>query len=178
MNTAEYLLRRGADESIAIVDATGSHTYRELRALVAHQVNALAGLRNEARPVAIVAPNGVGWAAAYLAILAAGMVAVPVPNTLTPDETVARLDWVGAGGAFVGHVKPGRSAADAWEPHCCPWTPRGLRTIRMSCRSRTHRPAPTRCTHSPPELPANLVQCGTLTGICGPTRTRFWSICA
>lgn len=102
MNTAEYLLRRGADESIAIVDATGSHTYRELRALVAHQVNALAGLRNEARPVAIVAPNGVGWAAAYLAILAAGMVAVPVPNTLTPDETVARLDWVGAGGAFVG----------------------------------------------------------------------------
>lgn len=103
VNTADYLLRGAADNSIAIVDSSGRHTYAELRGVVARQVCALESSgQSAAAPVAIIAPNGFGWVASYLAALAAGMVAVPVPNTLMPQEIAARLEWIGAGAAFVG----------------------------------------------------------------------------
>ena len=50
----------------------------------------------------IVGPNGFEWVAAYLAILAAGLVAVPIPNTIPADEVIGRLKWIGVGGVYLG----------------------------------------------------------------------------
>ena len=101
MNTADYLLRSAEDEAVSVVDAAGAHSYGELRKAVAGRVAALSGLPRRA-PVALVAPNGFGWVAAYLATLSAGAVAVPIPNTLPPGEVAARLNWIDAKAAFLG----------------------------------------------------------------------------
>jgi len=61
-------------------------------------------------PVALVAPNGFGWVAAYLATLSAGAVAVPIPNTLPPGEIAARLSWIDAKAAFIGQREDGQLA--------------------------------------------------------------------
>lgn len=103
MNIAEYLLENVSDDSTAVVDASGTHTYADLRRLVADHLEALRERDWRSRgPVALVAPNGVGWLAAYLAILASGMVAVPLPTTLSPDEIAARAQWIGAEACFLG----------------------------------------------------------------------------
>ncbi len=103
MNVADYLLRNAANDATAVVDATGRHTYGDLKDLVAAHSAALADLRlRPSARVAVVAPNGFGWVGAYLAILASGMVAVPVPNTLTPEEIAARLRWIGADATILG----------------------------------------------------------------------------
>ncbi len=85
------------------MDSEGRYTYAYLRGEVVAQAALLTAqkLRAGSR-VAIIAPNGVGWVAAYLAIMGLGMVAVPIPNTVTTDEIVARLDWIGADAAFLG----------------------------------------------------------------------------
>jgi long-chain acyl-CoA synthetase len=101
VNTADYLLSNAVDEAVAVVDAGGPHSYGELRRAVAGNVAALAGLSRGA-PVAVVAPNGFDWVAAYLAALSAGAVAVPIPNTLPPGEVAARLSWIDAKAAFLG----------------------------------------------------------------------------
>jgi len=101
VNTADYLLRSAEDEAVSVVDAAGAHSYGELRKAVAGRVAALSGLPRRA-PVALVAPNGFGWVAAYLATLSAGAVAVPIPNTLPPGEVAARLNWIDAKAAFLG----------------------------------------------------------------------------
>lgn len=103
MNVADYLLSNVSDDATAVVDGTGRHTYGELKALVAAQSAALAGLPlGPSARVAVIAPNGLGWVGAYLAILASGLVAVPIPNTLTPDEIVARLQWIGVNASILG----------------------------------------------------------------------------
>lgn len=103
VNVADYLLREAPDDAIAVVDSAGSHTYGGLKRLVTAQVGALAGLSlGKSARVALVAPNGVGWVASYLAILASGMVAIPVPTTLPPEDVAARLQWIGADAAIVG----------------------------------------------------------------------------
>lgn len=101
VNTADYLLNRPPSDAVAIIDADGAHTYGELRAGVNARSEALADLRR-GTVVAVAAPNGFDWVAAYLAILAAGMVAVPIPTTLPPEEAAARIDWIGARAVFLG----------------------------------------------------------------------------
>lgn len=112
MNLVEYLLEHCSPESVAVVDAAGPHTYDELLGLIAAQRLAIGslGLPVSSR-IAIHGPNDVGWVAAYLATIAAGMVAVPVPETLAPPEVIARLRWIGATVTFLGRrefVKLGR----------------------------------------------------------------------
>ncbi len=103
MNTADYLLQHASDDVTAVIDDGGRHTYGELRRLVAGQSERLRKLHlDDSSRVAIVAGNSFGWVGAYLATLACGMVAVPVPNTLTTDEIASRLDWIGAGATFLG----------------------------------------------------------------------------
>ncbi|MDN5763600.1 MAG: AMP-binding protein [Microlunatus sp.] len=103
MNFAEYLLEDASGSDEAVLDAQGSGNYTELRTLVAQQCAALGALGlSPGSPVAIVGPNGLGWVAAYLAVLASGMVAVPVPSTLTSAEVTARLAWIRASAAFLG----------------------------------------------------------------------------
>lgn len=111
MNTADYLLRDASAAAVVIVDQAGTHTYGELRTGVAARRSALSDLPRGA-PVAIAAPNGFDWVAAYVAVLSAGMVAVPIPTTLTSREALARLDWIGARAVFLGDREDA-----AWGPN-------------------------------------------------------------
>lgn len=103
MNTAEFLMRNADGDALAVVDPGGRRSYADLRREVAGKSVQLAGLHLPAgSAVAIVGPNGFEWVAAYLAILAAGLVAVPIPNTIPADEVIGRLKWIGAGGVYLG----------------------------------------------------------------------------
>ncbi|AXE38694.1 class I adenylate-forming enzyme family protein [Acidipropionibacterium virtanenii] len=111
MNTAEYLVVGGAAGSVAVLDSDGAHSYAGLRGEVGRRITALDGLG--LRPgdrVALVGPNGFGWVASYLAVLAAGMVAVPIPHTLLPAEAVSRVQWLGVKAAFAGPLETRRLA--------------------------------------------------------------------
>lgn len=111
MNIGEYFLSHADDDAVALVDSDGPHSYGQLRAEVLHRTEALAelGLRSEDR-VALVGANGFGWAASYLAILTAGMIAVPIAHTFKPEEIAARAEWIGAAAAFLGPMESRRLA--------------------------------------------------------------------
>lgn len=85
------------------MEPTGNYTYADLRSRAGGLAAELDSLGLPlGSPIAIVAPNGFLWVSAYLAVMASGMVAVPIPNTLTADEAAARLDWIGASATFLG----------------------------------------------------------------------------
>ncbi len=87
MNTADYLLETGDEQQTALITVDARHTYGELRSAAAHLTRELsaAGVGQTDR-VGILGGNSLFWAAAYLATLKLGAVAVPFAATLTPDE--------------------------------------------------------------------------------------------
>lgn len=101
MNTAEFLVGGAAPDAPFLTDDRGEHRYADLRLAAA----SLRGRLDElalppGSPVAIVAANGLFWVAAYLAVLASGHVAVPVPVTTPEPEAVARIGWIRARAVF------------------------------------------------------------------------------
>lgn len=104
-----YLLSAADDDHVALIDGDTAITYGRLRGAVAtiaarlHEAHLPAG-----SPVALLAPNGLLWVAAYIATMDAGMVTVPLPVTLSVSEAEARLRWVGARAAVVA-ASPGRA---------------------------------------------------------------------
>ncbi len=106
MNTAEYLLSTGTDEAPVFVDGSRTYTYRELRSGVA---SAMAQLESLDLPrgsvVALSAPNSLLWIVGYLATMALGFVVVPLPATLTREEFLARLSWLGCRVAILGRAE-------------------------------------------------------------------------
>jgi len=95
VNAADYLLAVGARDKVALVDGARRITYGELHegaALVAGALDALA-LAPGSR-VALVGPNSAFWVAAYLATMKLGLVAVPLPDKLPPEELARYADWV------------------------------------------------------------------------------------
>lgn len=165
MNIGEFFLGHTDSHAEALVDGDGTHSYGQLRAEVRRRTWALAdlGLRPGDR-VALVGANGFGWAASYLAILAAGMVAVPIAHTLTPEEIVARAGWIGAGAAFLGPMESRRLAGRlgpalplAWDRHPAqePSTPLpfvdvapGTDAVLAFTSGTTGRPRVVRLTHA------------------------------
>lgn len=110
---AGFLLGTASDDAVCLVDGDRRHSYGELRRAVATLTARLldAGLP-PGTPVALVAPNGLFWVAAYIATMHAGLVTVPLPLTLTPAETLARISWIGARAAFLaGLVAPSIAGA-------------------------------------------------------------------
>lgn len=96
MNTARYLLATGRDTASVFVDGDKSYTYADLRRAVAVLRARLDDLDlPRSTPVALAGPNSFVWIAAYLATMSAGLICVPMPTTLTPDEFRARVKWVG-----------------------------------------------------------------------------------
>lgn len=113
---ADHLLSFGADDAIAFVSGAARCTYGELRQAVATLTQRLVDEEwPSGTPVALIAPNGPFWIAAYIATMQAGLVTVPLPTVLTTDEAIARLRWVGARAAFVGG-RAGRVLGDAVSP--------------------------------------------------------------
>ena len=102
MNLAAVFDRHPAD-SVAVISRGRTTTYGELGALVASLRGGLAaqGLVPGDR-VAIVCGNNTDFVASYLAVLGAGLIAVPL-NPISPSvELVSELTAVSARGVIVG----------------------------------------------------------------------------
>ncbi len=94
MNVADYFLGNARDDAPAFITAEGQVTYAQFRAICVYLCAELTarGIRSGER-VAILAKNSPFWAAAYLAILKLGAVAVPVSNLYPPNEVQRTLNF-------------------------------------------------------------------------------------
>jgi len=86
-NVAEYLLDGKENAGQALLTLRGNHSYRALRSasddIAAYLVRA-GGLQGN-RAI-LVSDNSFFWVAAYLGILRAGLIAVPLPPTISQSE--------------------------------------------------------------------------------------------
>jgi len=88
MNIAETLLSKGVDDAPAVLHGSLLVTYGELRRRTDHCARLLLGLgAGKGDRVGIVAENGIFFVTAYLGIIRAGLVAVPL-------QTDATLPWL------------------------------------------------------------------------------------
>ena len=95
-NASEFLLSQGHSEDLALIDASGRHTYADVRRAVAHQTQQLLDWDLEpGSRVALLGANSVFWAASYLAIMRAGHTAVPFAPVLTADDILGKMAHVG-----------------------------------------------------------------------------------
>ncbi|MBV9936492.1 MAG: AMP-binding protein [Actinobacteria bacterium] len=85
------------DDAVAIVEGETKTTYAELRARVAQLRGGL--VRQEVQSgdrVALVLPNGLDFAAVYLAVLGVGAIAVPLNPTSPAPELAEEVGAIGA----------------------------------------------------------------------------------
>src|SRR5271157_1259903 len=92
-NVFDYLLEGKQDSAPALLTLKRPYTYGELRsdALTVATFLASAGGKKGQR-VILLADSGAFWAAAYLGIIRAGMVCVPLPPRIAAEE----LYYIGA----------------------------------------------------------------------------------
>jgi len=86
-NVAEYLLDGKEDARQALLTLQGSHSYGELRSAsadIAAYIVRAGGQKGER--VVLVSDNSFFWVAAYLGILRAGLVAVPLPPVISQQD--------------------------------------------------------------------------------------------
>jgi long-chain acyl-CoA synthetase len=118
VNLATIIESHPAD-AVALVNRGRSTTYGELRAQVGELRGALAGLGLVPDDrVAIICGNNPSFVVAYLAILGAGLVAVPLNPTSPARELQRELAAVGVRAAVVGPT--GRASFDGVDPGAVP----------------------------------------------------------
>ncbi|GAA3923445.1 class I adenylate-forming enzyme family protein [Microbacterium invictum] len=102
-NVAGFLAGRGHDASTAWVDGHRRFTHAELRGAATAIADALRerGIQR-GDPVALLAGNGFFWVAAYLGILGAGMIAVPLSTDDDATEARRRAGWAGCRAVTLG----------------------------------------------------------------------------
>lgn len=109
MNACDFLLEQGADEDIALIAGADTWTYRELRSAVAVLVGRLRGEDlPDGTPVLVVGENSFFWVASYLAVMKAGLVAVPLSPRLGPDGVAQRMSWLGTRTVFADRLSVNR----------------------------------------------------------------------
>lgn len=93
-NVSDFLLARGEDSDVAIIDGDRQYTYGELRAAARKIAGSLAevGLPPRAR-VGLLGANSFFWIAAYLAAMKVG-VAVPMSDRSTVEDLAGQAEWV------------------------------------------------------------------------------------
>jgi acyl-CoA synthetase (AMP-forming)/AMP-acid ligase II len=93
-NVSDFLLARGDDSDVAIIDGNRRYTYGELRTAASKIAGSLAhvGLPPGAR-VGLLGANSFFWIAAYLAAMKVG-VAVPMSDRSTVEDIAAQAGWV------------------------------------------------------------------------------------
>ena len=176
------------DDAVALVSRGRTTTYGALRAQVSSLRAGLVGLGLETGDrVGIVCGTNWYFAAAYLAVLSAGLVAVPLNPTSPPRELEGELGAVGARAVIVGPAAQGsvarldRAKLPALE-HCVVTDQASICPAR-SCSTICSRPtllcpswsAPTttsRCSCSPAEPPASRRPRCSPTATCDRTSTR------
>lgn len=96
MNTADYLLKNGREEDVAIITGNHRYTYGDLRQGSARILGALQekGVKTGDR-VAILGNNSFFWVCSYLAILKLGAIAVPLATAHTTEETQQFIEFTG-----------------------------------------------------------------------------------
>lgn len=87
MNVCDYLLGGKPDESTALLTLQGHYSYGEVKAAVGKVAALLenSGVKKFER-VFLLADDGLFWVAAYLGVLRAGLVCVPLPPKLPPED--------------------------------------------------------------------------------------------
>lgn len=116
MNTSDFLLENGAPDRIAIVEASSSCSYAELKAAAGRMASILLGKGlGPGDRVAILGPNSLFWVASYLAIMKLGMVAVPLSTMLSVDDARRETDWAGCKAVLMDH-RQGRIFGGAFGP--------------------------------------------------------------
>lgn len=96
MNAADYFLQNVHDAAPAFVTTEGQVSYARFKTMCARLAGELtqSGIQAGER-IAILAKNSPLWAAAYLAILKIGAVAVPISNLYPLEEVQRVLDFAG-----------------------------------------------------------------------------------
>lgn len=91
MNVFDYLLEGKRPSAVALLTLQGEHTYGRLRA-AALKVSRrlLAGGAKKGDRALLLAESGEFWVAAYLGILHAGLVCVPLPSRILAED----LDYI------------------------------------------------------------------------------------
>ena len=101
-NVAEYLLDGKEDARQALLTLQGGHSYGELRSASAEFAAYLVRVGGQQGDRAIlVSDNSFFWVAAYLGILRAGLVAVPLPPTISQQDYECTLGATQARFAFL-----------------------------------------------------------------------------
>jgi long-chain acyl-CoA synthetase len=102
MNTADFLLNLSNDDDLAFITKDDQVTYGLFRRMCARLVDELQNKNIQPGDrVAVWGLNSPYWAAAYLAILKTGAVAVPVSTFLAPDDFKRNMAFAGCKALFV-----------------------------------------------------------------------------
>ena len=119
MNVAELLLSRGSADAPVLVENTGVTTYAELRRGVS-AVAAWIGSKalEPGSRIGILAENGGFFVKAYLGIIHAGMVAVPLNTDVTPEGSVEILRSADASVVLASSRQALRLARSGSVPSC------------------------------------------------------------
>ena len=116
-NIAVFLTAQARGDAVAWEDDEIVASYANLRFAVGVMSERLRALDvAPGSPVALLAANGVFWMASYLAILASGHVAVPLPTALGADEIVARATWAGCRAILVDRSQKAKTSEAAGIP--------------------------------------------------------------
>ncbi len=87
MNSTDYMLEIGKNDEIALITREGQFSYGDLKRATDHLARQLLEVGIQPRDrVALLEENSFFWAAAYLAIMKIGAVAVLFPTTFLPEE--------------------------------------------------------------------------------------------
>lgn len=164
LNASDYLLDGGRDADVAVVETSGTHTYRDLREAAGRVAAALAALHLPlGSRVAIMGPNSFFWVASYLAAMKMGHVAVPMATVLTADDVRRNADFVETSAALADR-RSARRLADSLPPGTAVITDEVLRgdstplwpqtstdpdsdAVLMFTSGTTARPRAVRVTH-------------------------------
>src|SRR4051812_22802952 len=102
MNIAENILAQGKSDALALLTAETELTYAELRHRVARIAQALSMHGHEkGERIGIFAENSAFFVAAYLGIIRAGLVAVPLQTELSSEALAMIAVECGMRGVFV-----------------------------------------------------------------------------
>ena len=116
-NVADYLLEQAAVDDIAVVADGAQHTYAGLRAAAGTVAAELARLDLPAGArVGVLGANSLFWVAGYLATLKLDLVAVPIPDRLTPADVARNARQVGLDAVLVDR-RSLRRFGSAFETH-------------------------------------------------------------
>jgi long-chain acyl-CoA synthetase len=104
MNVCDYLLGGKPPDATALLTLQGGYSYGELRAAVTKLATSLsASDLSKGERIVLLAEDGLFWIAAYLGILRAGLVCVPLPPKILKED----LEYI------FGLTKPARIFASS-----------------------------------------------------------------